>query len=211
MVIELYSAPTPNGDKIGIALEEMGLEYNAHPINLSNNEQFNPDFLKISPNNKIPAIVDKEGPNGEEVALFESAAILIYLAEKSGKFIPTKGTKEYYKCLQWLAWQIGGLGPMSGQLYFFAKRCTEDIPLAKERFLKEVQRLLGVLDKELQDKDYVAGEYSIADMAIYPWVKPVLAFDAIGDYPNVVKYVERIGAREAVKRGSGLCKPNEQK
>ena len=205
MVIELYSLATPNGQKIGIALEEMGIEYNAHRIDITKGEQFKEDFLKIAPNNKIPAIVDTDN----NLSLFESGAILQYLADKSGKFIPARGTNDYYTCLQWLTWQVAGLGPMTGQIGYFYKYCPEVIPLGRERYLKETQRLWRVLEKQLEGKQYVIGdEYTIADMAIFPWLRvfhyygqEVIDSFPLDSYPNIKKYIERIEARPAVQKG----------
>lgn len=198
-MIDLYTWTTPNGRKISIALEEMGLPYTVHPINIGNDEQFSPDFLAISPNNKIPAIVDQD----HGVSVFESGAILTYLAEKSGKFLPA-APAERAKVLEWLAWQVGGFGPMLGQLNHFMNRSDEKMPLAIQRFFDESVRLHKVLDKQLAGRDYVAGAYSIADMAIYPW--SVVALGPIQggsgeSFENVAAWHARMGARPAVEKG----------
>jgi GST-like protein len=200
-MIELSYWTTPNGHKITIFLEEAGLAYRIVPIDISKDEQFAPDFLKISPNNRIPAIVDREpADGGEPISLFESGAILLYLAEKTGRFIPTdiRGRAEV---LQWLFWQMGGLGPMAGQNHHFGTFAPEKIPYAIERYTKETARLYGVLNKRLADRDYVAGEYSIADMAIYPWIVPYeRQKQNLADFPHVKRWFEAITARDAVVR-----------
>ena len=204
--IQLYSLPTPNGVKVGIALEEMGLAYDGHRIDFSKNDQMSPEFLSLNPNNKIPAIIDPHGPDGAPLALFESGAILIYLAEKSGKFLPAANR---YEVLQWLMFQMGGVGPMIGQLgYFhtFAGKEIED-PRPKERYRAETARLLKVLDQALQGRDWIAGDYSIADMAIAPWLRALRDFYKAGDITglpdcnNVAKYIDRFLERPAVQRG----------
>ncbi len=172
-MIDLYIWRTPNGYKPLIFAEEAGLEYTLHAINIGKNEQFAPDFLKISPNNKIPALVDGD------MRIFESGAILLYLAQKTGQFMP-QDKKSHYNVMQWLMWQIGGLGPMMGQAGHFKNAASEDVPYAKKRYMDETHRLLGVLEKQLADNEYVAGEYSIADMAIYPWI-----YAASGSYLNI--------------------------
>lgn len=193
-MIDLYFWTTPNGYKPLIFLEEAEMEYNAFPVNIGKGEQFDADFLKISPNNKIPGLVD------DNLSIFESGAILMYLAEKSGKFMPKNGP-EYYNILQWLMWQVGGLGPMMGQAGHFRNAATDDVPYAKTRYMDETHRLLGVLDKQLDDNDFIAGDYSIADMACFPWVVAAsgdyLGVD-LSEYPNVVKWSERISKRPAV-------------
>jgi GST-like protein len=171
MAIELYYWATPNGHKITIFLEEAELEYDLKPINIMKGEQFKPEFLKISPNNRIPAIVDREPVDGgEPISVFESGAILLYLAQKIGKFIPTD-TRGATEVLEWLMWQMGGLGPMMGQANHFVRYAPEPIEYAEHRYLKETRRLFGVMEKRLRDRPYLAGEYSIADMACYPWTK----------------------------------------
>ena len=199
-MIDLYYWGTPNGHKISIALEEMGLEYQVFPINILENDQFQPDFLRISPNNKIPAIVDQDGPKGEAISVFESGAILQYLGRKTGQFYPSD-EQSRVEVEQWLMWQMGGFGPMLGQNHHFSKFAPERIGYATERYVNETKRLYGVLDKQLFGQNYVAGEYSIADMAIFPWI---LRYEwqqiDINDYSNVKAYMERIQARPAVQR-----------
>lgn len=204
--IQLYSLPTPNGQKVSIALEEMGLRYDAHLVDFAKNDQMSLEFLSLNPNNKIPAIIDPDGPGGAPLALFESGAILIYLAEKSGKLLPEA---QRYEILQWLMFQMGGIGPMFGQLGFFSVFAGKDIedPRPKERYRAESQRLLAVLDKALDGKEWVAGEYSIADIAIAPWLGTLRDFykagDIVGwnDLKNVPAYLERFLARPAVQKG----------
>lgn len=204
--IQLYSLPTPNGVKVSIMLEETGLPYDAHLVDFGANDQMSPAFLSLNPNNKIPAIIDPEGPGGRPLALFESGAILIYLAEKTGKLLPEA---ERYHILQWLMFQMGGLGPMFGQLgYFhtFAGKEIED-PRPKDRYRAEAARLLRVLDGALASKDWVAGDYSIADIAIAPWLRTLRDFYKAGDITgwgelaNVPAYLDRFLERPAVQRG----------
>lgn len=200
-MIELYSWPTPNGLKVSIFLEEAGLEHKVFPIDIGNGDQFAPDFLAIAPNNRIPAIIDTDPPGGgDPISIFESGAVLFYLARKTGRFVPQdpRGTMEV---LQWLFWQMGGLGPMAGQNHHFNIYAPEKIPYAMERYVKETARLYGVLDKRLADREHVAGDYSIADMAIYPWIVPHEAQQQnLDDFPNLKRWFERIGARPAVIR-----------
>ena len=200
-MIDLYYWPTPNGHKIPIFLEEAGLDYKIHSINIGKGEQFQPDFLKIAPNNRIPAIVDhapKDG--GAPISIFESGAILLYLAEKTGKFIPSD-VRGRAKVTEWLFWQIGGLGPMAGQNHHFAIYAPEKIPYAMERYIKETARLYGVLDRQLAIGPYIAGEYSIADMAAYPWVVPYeRQSQKLEDFPNLKRWFETMQARPAVIR-----------
>ena len=197
-MIDLYTWPTPNGRKVSIALEEMGLAYRCHAVNLQEQDQFHPDFLAISPNNKIPAIVDREGDQESGQALMESGAILIYLAEKSGQF----WGDDRYTTLQWLMWQMGGLGPMLGQVHYFKKYNAGKSVYAEERFFSEALRLYKVLDQRLAASDYLSGSYSIADMAVWPWVS---RFEWQGinltDFVNVQRWYEVIAARPAVQRG----------
>ena len=199
-MIDLYYWGTPNGHKITIALEEMGLDYQIFPINILENDQFQPDFLKISPNNKIPAIVDQEGPRGEAISIFESGAILQYLGRKTGMYYPSD-EQQRVEVEQWLMWQMGGLGPMLGQNHHFSQFAPEKIPYAIERYQAETKRLYGVLDRQLIGQDYVAGEYSIADMAIFPWL---MRYEWQGikldEFPNVQKYMERLQQRPAVHK-----------
>ena len=199
-MIDLYYWGTPNGHKISIALEEMGLEYQIIPINILENDQFQSDFLAISPNNKIPAIVDQDGPHGRAISIFESGAILQYLGRKTSLFYPADEVKRI-QVEQWLMWQMGGLGPMLGQNHHFSRFAPERIAYATERYVNESKRLYGVLNKQLVGQDYVAGEYSIADMAIFPWL---LRHDwqqiNLEDYPEVSKYIDRLNARPAVQK-----------
>lgn len=201
--IQMYSLPTPNGQKVSIALEEMSLAYDAHLVDFASNDQMSPEFLSLNPNNKIPAIIDPDGPGGVPLALFESGAILIYLAEKSGKLLPVA---KRYEVLQWLMFQMGGLGPMFGQLGFFHTFAGKDIedPRPKERYRAEVERLLKVLDGALEGKDWIVGEYTIADISIAPWLGTLRDFYKVGDIvgwndlKNVPAYLERFLARPAV-------------
>lgn len=203
-MIDLYYWGTPNGHKISIALEEMGLDYQIFPINILENDQFQPDFLKISPNNKIPAIVDQDGPHHEPISVFESGAILQYLGRKTGLFYPTD-EQSRVEVEQWLMWQMGGFGPMLGQNHHFSRFAPEKLPYAIDRYIHETKRLYGVLEKQLLGQEYVAGAYSIADMAIYPWIA---RYDWQGiqleDYPNVKAYYERISARPAVQKALSI-------
>lgn len=204
--IQLYSFPTPNGVKVSIALEEMGLPYDAHTVAFATNDQFSPEFLSLNPNNKIPAILDPQGPGGQPLALFESGAILIYLAEKTGRLLPAANR---YQVLQWLMFQMGGIGPMFGQLGFFHAFAGKEIedPRPKERYRAEVARLLKVLDGQLAGRDWVAGDYSIADIAIAPWLRTLRDFYKAGDITgwdalaHVPAYLDRFLARPAVQRG----------
>ena len=202
MAIELYTWSTPNGRKASIALEELGLDYSVHTINITKDEQFAPDFLKISPNNRIPAIVDPEGPDGKPISLFESGAILIYLAEKTGKLLPAD-PRARYAALQWLMWQMGGFGPMLGQAHHFRRFAKEEVPYAVERYTNETRRLYGVLDKRLQEADYLAGaDYSIADIATFPWAaRHEWHGIALEDFPAVKRWYDAIEARPAVQKG----------
>ncbi|HZX79449.1 MAG TPA: glutathione binding-like protein [Lysobacter sp.] len=201
-MIDLYYWATPNGYKPRLFLEEAGLEYNVIPVDIRAGEQFKPEFLAIAPNNRIPAIVDHAPVGGgEPVSLFESGAILLYLADKTGRFIPAdvRGRAEV---LQWLFWQMGGLGPMAGQNGHFNVYAPEKVPYAIDRYTRETARLYGVLDKRLADREYVAGgEYTIADMAIYPWIVPHEAHKQnLDDTPNLKRWFARIGEREATKK-----------
>ena len=203
-MIDLYYWGTPNGHKISIALEEMGLEYQIIPINILENDQFQSDFLAISPNNKIPAIVDQDGPHGRAISIFESGAILQYLGRKTGLFYPADEVKRI-QVEQWLMWQMGGLGPMLGQNHHFSRFAPERIAYATDRYVNESKRLYGVLNKQLVGQNYVAGEYSIADMAIFPWL---LRHDwqqiNLEDYPEVSKYIDRLNARPAVQKALAI-------
>jgi GSH-dependent disulfide-bond oxidoreductase len=196
-MIDLYTWTTPNGRKVSIALEEMELPYTAHAVDLSKDEQFAPDFLKISPSNRIPAIVDRDGG----MTLMESGAILIYLADKSDRFMPRTGEARY-RVIEWLMWQMGGPGPMFGQVHHFVKYNKGKAPYAEERYLKEAHRLYSVLDRWLAAHEYVAGAYSIADIALWPWVSRYewQTVD-LNAYPNVKRWYATIAARPAVRRG----------
>lgn len=204
-MITLYTWTTPNGRKISVALEEMGLAYEVKPIDIGNNAQFDPAFLAVSPNNKIPAIVDHTAPGGP-VSVFESGAILVHLAEKSGKFLPASGAARD-KTLEWLFWQVGGLGPILGQLFYFATRAPERIEHAIGRFTTESARLVGVAEKRLGEAEFLAGDYSIADMAAYPWLAvalgplKALAGEALKDTPNLDRWMAAIAARPAAIKG----------
>jgi GST-like protein len=196
-VIDLYTWTTPNGRKVSIMLEELGLPYTVHPIDIGKDEQFAPDFLKISPNNRIPAIVDRDN----DFSLFESGAILMYLAEKTGKLMP-KETKARYHVIEWLMWQMGGVGPMLGQVHHFVKYNAGKAPYAEERYSKEAHRLYKVLNTQLEGKDYIAGDYSIADIATWPWIS---RFEwqqiDLNQYPNVKRWYVSIANRPAVQKG----------
>ena len=213
--IDLYYWPTPNGWKITIFLEEEGLPYNVVPVDIGAGDQFDPEFLKISPNNKMPAIVDPEGPGGEPISLFESGAILIYLAEKTGSFLPSS-PRERYKVLQWLMFQMGHVGPMLGQAHHFRQYAPEKVPYAIERYTNEAARIYGVMDRRLAESEYFAGgEYTIADMAIYPWVvSHERQGQRMADYPNLARWYETVGGRTAVQRalkvGEELRRPLEE-
>ena len=203
-MIDVYYWGTPNGHKVIIALEEMGLEYQIFPINISENDQFQPDFLKISPNNKIPAIVDQNGPRGEPISVFESGAILQYLGRKTGLFYPTD-EQQRVEVEQWLMWQMGGLGPMLGQNHHFNRFAKEKIPYAIDRYINETKRLYGVIEKQLIGQNYVAGEYSIADMAIFPWLcRYEWQSIELDEFPNVKAYMQRMNARPAVQKALSI-------
>ena len=199
MSIDLYTWTTPNGRKVSIALEELALPYRAHPINIGKDEQFAPDFLAISPNNKIPAIVDHDPPgSGEPFSAFESGAILIYLADKTGRFLPAEPLARS-RVLQWLMFQMGSVGPMLGQAHHFRAYVREKIPYAIERYTKEAGRIYGILDRRLTDNAYLAGDYSIADMAVFPWIRlHGRQGQKLDDFPNLKDWFERIAARTAV-------------
>ncbi len=207
-MIDLYTWSTPNGRKVSIMLEECGLPYAVHPINIGKNvDQFTPHFVRINPNSKIPAIVDSEGPDGRPITIFESGAILIYLAEKAGKLLP-KDARGRIAALQWLMFQMGGVGPMFGQAHHFLRAAPEKVPYAIERYTKETRRLYGVLDGHLKSQDYLAGEYSIADIATYPWVaRHEWHLVELKDFPSVKRWYDAIGARAAVKKGMAVPPP----
>jgi len=200
-MIDVYTWPTPNGHKIHIMLEETGLEYRVHAVNIGAGEQFRPEFLAISPNNKIPAIVDSEGPDGKPMSMFESGAILLYLAAKTGRLLP-ESVRDRYSVLQWLMFQMGHIGPMLGQAHHFRAYALEKLPYPIERYTKEAHRLYGVLDKRLAESEYVGcAEYSIADIAIMPWLRSHGRQGvALEDYPRVKRWFDAINARPAVQR-----------
>jgi GSH-dependent disulfide-bond oxidoreductase len=202
MTIELHTWNTPNGRKISVALEEMGLPYTVIPVNISKNEQFSPDFLAISPNNKIPAIVDPDGPGGTRVSVFESGAILLYLCEKTGKFLPAP-LIERIPVLEWLMWQMGGFGPMPGQVHHFIALANEqDRAYGLKRYSAETRRLYGVLDRRLEGRDFVAGALSVADFAILGWAwRHERHKVPLADFPNVSRWYDALMARPGVKRG----------
>ncbi len=206
-MIDLYYWTTPNGHKITIFLEETGLPYKITPINIGKGEQFKPDFLAVSPNNRIPAIVDHApADKGKPISIFESGAILLYLADKTGKLI-AKDLRGRNDTTQWLFWQMGNLGPMAGQVNHFAHYAVEKLPYAIERYTKEVNRLFGVMNKRLADREYLAGAYSIADIACYPWVVPwERQGQNIADFPHLKRWLESIAARDAVKRAYAKAK-----
>jgi GST-like protein len=196
-VIDLYTWTTPNGRKVSILLEELGIPYTVHAVDIGKDEQFQPDFLKISPNNRIPAIIDQK----TGFHLMESGAILLYLAEKAGKLLP-KETEPRYRTIEWLMWQMGGIGPMLGQVHHFVKFNKDKAPYAEERYLKEAHRLYGVLDRRLSGREYVADAYSVADISIWPWIS---RFEwqtvDLGQYPNVTRWYVAIAQRPAVQKG----------
>ena len=206
MSIELYFWPTPNGYKISIALEEMGLPYDVKMVDIGKGDQFEPDFLKISPNNRMPAIIDPDGPDGAPVSIFESGAILQYLVRKTGQF-GGESERERIEVEQWLMWQMGGVGPMAGQAHHFLKYAPglsepQVLPYAQDRYRNEVGRLYGILDKRLADRDFVAGDYSVADMAIWPWVRGWEGQQqTLDDKPNLARWLDAVAARPAVEAG----------
>ena len=210
-MLEVWSWPTPNGHKVHIALEELGLEYKVIPVNIGAGDQFKPEFLKITPNHRIPAIVDTDGPGGKPFTLFESAAILIYLSEKTGGRLIPKDPIGRYKCLEWIMFQMGGIGPMFGQWNHFGAYASEKIPYAIERYSNEVKRLTRVLNRRLEETHWLAGdEYSMADIITFPWLRtatqPTPRFDErgyldLGDYPAVRRWFDEMAARPAVQRG----------
>jgi len=201
-MIDLYTWGTPNGRKVSVMLEECGLPYRVHPVNIGKEEQFKPAFLAISPNNRIPAIVDPEGPGGKPLPLFESGAILVYLAEKSGMFFPQRNK---YVVLQWLMFQMGGVGPMFGQAHHFMRAKKDEIPYGSERYGAEAKRLYGVMDRRLAEAAYLADEYSIADIATYPWVaRHEWHRVDLAEFPAVKRWFDAIGRRPAVARGMAV-------
>jgi GST-like protein len=202
-MIQLYTSTTPNGRKATIMLEEIGLPYQLHHLDLRKGDQHDPKFLALNPNGRIPAIVDEDAPGGP-ITVFESGAILIYLADKSGKLLAPSG-KERYEAIEWVMFQMSAVGPMFGQFFHFARVAPEQLPYAIERYTKEAQRILGVLDGQLGKHEYLAGAYSIADVCTYPWVAGsidgIVAAGGGADYPNVRAWLARVGARPAVERG----------
>jgi len=203
-MIDLYTWKTPNGRKVSVMLEECGLSYNAHAIDIGKGEQFTPQFLALNPNGKIPAITDSDGPDGKPIALFESGAILVYLAGKTGKFLPA-ADRDKYIALQWLMFQMGGVGPMFGQVHHFLRAAKEQVPYAIERYVKEKDRLYGVLDRRLGEVEFLAGEYSVADIATYPWVaRHEWHKTDLAEYQNVKRWYDAIGARAAVQSGMAV-------
>ncbi|MCI1001853.1 glutathione S-transferase N-terminal domain-containing protein [Ochrobactrum sp. C6C9] len=209
--IELYYWPTPNGVKISIMLEELGVPYEVKYVNIGKGDQFKPDFLKIAPNNRMPAIIDPEGPGGEPISVFESGAILQYLGRKFGKFYSTDERKRV-AVDEWLMWQMGGLGPMSGQAGHFRLYAPEKVQYGIDRYTNEVNRLYGVLNRQLEGKDYITGEYSIADMASIGWVNAFKNYEQnLDDFPNVKRWHETMNARPAVARGLLVGKEEREK
>ena len=201
-MIDLYSWATPNGHKIHIMLEETRLPYRVHPVNIGAGDQFKPEFLKISPNNKMPAMIDSDGPDGKPISMFESGAMLLYLASKTGRFLP-ENIRERWATLQWLMFQMGGVGPMLGQAHHFLVYAPEKIPYAMQRYSREANRLYGVMDRRLAESEYIAcDEYTIADMAIMPWLRSYKRQGVeMDEYPHVKRWFDKILARPAVQRG----------
>ena len=209
-MIELFSWPTPNGHKIHIMLEEVGLPYRVHGVDIGKGEQFAPDFLKISPNNKIPALVDPDGPDGQPISIFESGAMLIYLAEKAGQLLPG-APRDRYATLEWLMFQMGGVGPMLGQAHHFRLYAPQPIDYAIERYTREAGRLYGVLDRRLADRDYLAGDYSIADIAIFPWLRSWENQGiVIDEFLSLKAWFDGVAARPAVQRGIEVLKADQR-
>jgi len=204
-MIDLYTWGTPNGRKVSIMLEECGLEYRVHSIDIGKGEQFKPEFVAINPNSKIPAIVDSEGPDGKPMSLFESGAILVYLAGKTGKFLP-QSVRDKYDVLQWLMFQMGGVGPMFGQAHHFIRAKKDEVPYGTERYVKEAKRLYGVMDKQLAGHPYLAAEeYTIADIATYPWAaRHEWHRVDLAEFPNVKRWFDTISRRPAVARGMAV-------
>jgi GSH-dependent disulfide-bond oxidoreductase len=210
-VIDLYFWPTPNGYKLTILLEELGLPYRVIPVNINSGDQFKSEFLAISPNNKMPALVDPDGPDGQPIAVFESGAMLMYLAEKTGRFMPSD-MRGRYKVVEWLMFQMGGVGPMLGQAHHFRQYAPEPIPYAVDRYTKEAGRLYGVIDRRLAEGPFLAGDYSIADMAVFPWLR---SYERQGqkleDFPHLKAWFEGIVARPATQRGLAVMSDNVRK
>jgi len=206
-MIELYTWGTPNGRKVSIMLEECALPYNVHKVDIGAGEQFRPEYLRINPNGKIPSIVDPQGPDGKPVAMMESGAILIYLAAKTGRLLP-KDARGKYRALEWLMFQMGSIGPMFGQVHHFLRAAKEQVPYAVERYTKEKDRLYGVLDRRLGETEYLAGEYSIADVATYPWVARHEWHKVdLNEFPAVKRWFDAIAARPAVAKGMAVPTP----
>jgi GST-like protein len=200
-LIDLYTWSTPNGRKISIMLEELTLPYNVHPIDIGKGDQFEPGFVAISPNSKIPAIVDSDGPDGQPYALFESGAILLYLADKTGRLLPAAKAQRF-EAIQWLMFQMGGVGPMFGQTHHFLRSASQPVPYAIERYTKETRRIYGVLDRHLASREWLGSEYSVADIATFPWAARHEWHKVdLAEFPNVKRWYDRIGARPAVQRG----------
>ena len=200
-MIDLYTWTTPNGRKVSIMLEERALPYRVHPINIGQGEQFGPEYLKINPNGKIPSIIDPEGPGGEPITMMESGAIFIYLAGKTGKLLAA-AVRDRYVALQWLMFQMGGVGPIFGQVHHFLRAAKEQVPYAIERYTRETRRLYGVLNERLKDREFLADGYSVADIATYPWVaRHEWHKTDLNDFAHVKRWFDAISARPAVKRG----------
>ncbi len=201
-MIDLYTFPTPNGWKASIMLEEVGLPYTTHVVHIGKDEQFSPEFLKISPNNKIPAIVDQDGPSGTPISVFESAAILMYLARKTQSPLLPEDPRKFVAVTEWLMFQMGSIGPMFGQMGHFVRFAKEDVPYGKKRYTDESRRILGVMNTRLGDNEYLAGAYSIADVASYGWIRSAdVMFEGLDEWPNVKKWFETVDARPAVQKG----------
>jgi len=211
-MIDLYYWPTPNGHKVTIFLEEAGLEYRIVPVNIRKGEQFAPEFLKISPNNRMPAIVDTDGPGGKPFSLFESGAILLYLAEKTGKLMPSE-TRARYRVIEWLMFQMANVGPMLGQAGHFRNAAPEKIPYAIDRYTNESRRLFNVLDRRLAEVPFVAGDYSIADIATYPWIVAALKAqpEQLDTRPNLKRWIDALASRPAVQKGMAVMADQPQK
>lgn len=200
-MIDLYTWTTPNGRKVSIMLEELGLEYRTHAVNIGKGDQFKPDYVKINPNSKIPSIVDSDGPDGKPISMMESGAILIYLAGRTGRLLP-ESTRGRYVALEWLMFQMGGPGPIFGQVHHFLRAAKEVVPYAIERYVKETRRLYSVLNDRLKDHEYLADEYSIADIATYPWTARYEWHKTrLEEFPNVKRWFDTISARPAVQKG----------
>ena len=210
-MIDLYTWPTPNGHKVHIMLEEVGLEYKVIPVDINRGDQFRPDFLAISPNNKMPAMIDHDGPGGRSYTLFESGAILMYLADKTGRFLPRE-TGARYRVIQWLMFQMGSIGPLLGQTHHFRVYAPEPIPYAVDRYTNEAARLYGVMDRRLAESEFLADEYSIADIACFPWLRrPERQGQRREDFPNLQRWFDTIAARPAVQRGCDVLAEHQRR